>query len=145
MLDTHALIMQLLQTAIELGIGVLVPVLVKFVVTKMGTDKLVQAKAYTAIAVAAVQQTMATADAQTKKAAAMQKLADLTKGALKPQDIDHLVEDAVFTLKQQIGYSVKQSEAAPAPEKAKIGFAAKSPAPEAASVPAAVPAKQQVK
>lgn len=139
-MDTHALLMQLLQTLIELGIGVLVPVCVKFVMTKMKTDQLVQSKAYAAIAVAAVEQTMGTADAQAKKAAAIQKLADLTKGALKPNDIDHLIEDAVFTLNKQIGSSVAQVKAAQeqAPAKNPIGFASQQPA---AAAPEATPAE----
>lgn len=96
---------QLLLQLIEIGITFLVPIVVKFVLTKVQIDKLAQAKAYASIAVAAVEQTMSTADAQAKKDAAIKKLSELTKGALSPEEIDHLVEDAVFNLKQQIAKS----------------------------------------
>lgn len=101
-MDLHQLLLQTLQTLIEVGIAALVPIVIKWVFTKISLDQLVKYKALAQIAVAAVQQTMATADVLAKKDAAVQKLSQLTNGTLKPEEIDHLIEDAVFTLKQQI-------------------------------------------
>jgi phage holin, LL-H family len=101
-MDTHALIFQLIQTVIELGIGLLVPFAVKFLMTKIQINKLIQNQAYAAIVVKAVQQTMDTTDAQTKKEEAVKRLSTLTKGTLSPEEIDSLIHDAVFTLKKQI-------------------------------------------
>lgn len=79
------------------------------------------------IAVAAVEQTMTDVHTDERKAAAERRLSQLTKGALTPEEIDHLIENAVFTLKQQIGHSVKAVQ--PAPEKAPIGFTPEAAAP----------------
>jgi len=125
-MDVHALVLQLLQALIELGIAVLVPMVIKWVFTKISLGNLVKYKSLAQFAVAAVEQTMKEAHMGEKKAAAEKKLSDLTKGALRPEEIDHLVEDAVFTLKQQIGHSVAQIQRAP--EKAPIGFVPKEPA-----------------
>ncbi len=143
-MNTNTLLVQVLQYVIELGIGVLVPVLVKFVMSKIGTEQLLQAKSYAAVAVAAVEQTMSSADGQAKKTAAVKKLSDLTKGALKPEDIDHLIEDAVFTLSKQIGHTVQQYQDVPT-VKSKIGFTNKSADQTASASPMAteaVPSKQ---
>ena len=147
MLDTHALLLQLLQTVLELGIGILVPVAFKFLMTKINMNKLVQNKAYASIAVQAVQQTMASSDAEAKKTDAERRLSALSKGALSPDEIDSLLHDAVFTLKQQIGHSVQQMQAAPAPQKQPIGFVQPAPtaAPEVAPAPAASPDEKQQK
>lgn len=82
--------------------------------TKTKTDQLIQLKALAQIAVVAVEQTMADAHMDEKKAAAVQKLSDLTKGALKPDEIDHLIEDAVFTLKTRLDLQRKLLPVEPA-------------------------------
>ena len=62
-----------------------------------------------------------------KKSAAEQKLSQITKGTLSAEEIDHLIENAVFILKQQIGRSMPASK--PSPVNAPIGLASKSTAP----------------
>jgi len=61
------------------------------------------------------QQTLAYAHVDEKKAAAEQRLSQLTKGALNPEEIDHLVEDALvsttFTGRSpETGFSQKAAE-----------------------------------
>jgi len=51
---------------------------------------------------------MSSADAQAKKDAAIKKLSELTKGALSPVEIDHLIENAVFNLKQSLAEQLPQ-------------------------------------
>lgn len=129
-MNANALLFTGLQSLIGAAIAVLVPMLVKFLLSKTTKEDLNKYVQLANIAVLAVQQTIPDANAEDKKQAAVNKLSALTKGALTPDQVDHLIESSVFLMKQQFDTDVKNAPAQP--NKAPIGFT--SPAP--ASAPA---------
>lgn len=98
---THDLIIKALQTVIEVGMAVLVPIVIKYVLSKISENNLVRYMALAEMAVKMVQQTMDGVDNDTKKKAAMDKISQLTKGALSADEIEHLLEYAVYEMKNQ--------------------------------------------
>lgn len=99
-METHELIIKGLQALIEVGIAVLVPIVIKYVLTKISRDNLIRYITLAEMVVKTVQQTMGDADNEDKKSTAVDKLSKLTHGSLNSQEIEHLLEAAVFEVKK---------------------------------------------
>lgn len=100
-MDSHELILKGLQALIEVGIAILVPIVIRYVLTKISKDNLIRYITLAEMVVKAVQQTMGDVDNEQKKATAFNKLLELTHGTLSSQEVEHLLEAAVFEVKKQ--------------------------------------------
>jgi len=105
-MDFHTLIFTALQSLIGVAIAVLVPVLVKFILSKTSKENLNKYMSLAALSVQAVQQSMGSASAEEKKKAAEVKLSVMVKGVLSAEEIDHLLESAVFLMKQNFDTAI---------------------------------------
>lgn len=92
--------MNTIQSLLSLGVTALIPFLVKFVLSKTSKENLGKYTQMATIAVLAVEQTMGGAPVEVKKMAAEARLSTVLKGALTPEEIDHLLESSVFLMKQ---------------------------------------------
>jgi len=105
-MDFHTLIFTALQSLIGVAIAVLVPVLVKFILSKTSKENLNKYMSLAALSVQAVQQSMGSASAEEKKKAAEVRLSAMVKGVLSAEEIDHLLESAVFLMKQNFDTAI---------------------------------------
>lgn len=110
----NALLMNTIQSLLSLGITALIPFLVKFVLSKTSKENLVKYTQMATIAVLAVEQTMGGAPVEVKKMAAETRLSSMLKGAINPDQIDHLLESSVFLMKQNYKTAVAAIPEAPA-------------------------------
>ena len=100
-MDTHAYIVQILQAVIGPAIVTLGPLAGKFLLSKTSAQNLARFGALAKMVVTAVEQTMPDAANEIKKATAASKLAAVTKGVLSEDDVSHLIESAVYDMKQE--------------------------------------------
>ena len=108
-MNYNALLMTTLQSLIGVGIAVLVPVLMKYILSKTSKENLVRYTAMANMVVLSVQQTMGSASLEERKKAAEGKLSTMTKGILNVDDIEQLIESAVFLMKQQFDLAVTET------------------------------------
>lgn len=112
-MNTHDLILQALQYLIEAGITVLIPFVIRFLLAHTSKENLAKYTQLAETVVMSIEQTMGAGNGAAKKAAAEAKLAQLLKGALSAEDIDHLIESAVFQMNKIWTDNVKTTPVAP--------------------------------
>lgn len=95
------IIVQVLDYVISVGIAALVPIVIRYILTKTHKENLLKYASMAEIVVKALEQTMGV-DSVAKKTAAVSKLASMTNGKVSSDDINHLIESAVYNLKVDV-------------------------------------------
>lgn len=113
-MNAHDLLLQGIQYLMEAGIATLVPFVINLLIHKIGLAKFQRDQLVAALIVKSIQETMGPGNGADKKAVVEQVLSNKLKGALTPADINHLIQSAVYDMKQDAAKA--QSQAAQAQE-----------------------------
>ncbi|KNY30032.1 phage holin [Pseudobacteroides cellulosolvens] len=103
----HDIILKTLQYIIEATIAILVPIVIRFVLTKTNKENLSKYVTIAEFIVKAVEQIYGGGNGSAKKSAAVTKLSQMTKGKLSTDDLHHLIEAAVFEMNKDLKQAIK--------------------------------------
>lgn len=109
-MNAQQLLLNGFQDFINAGIAVLVPIVIQYILTKVSKTKL-EKNAALALSIVKSLQTIGVLDIDIHKLAS-EKLAALTKGKLKAEDINHLIGSAMYEIMKD-GVTVLNSEQNP--------------------------------
>lgn len=102
----HDIFLKSLQYLIEVAIAILVPIVIRFVLTKTNKENLLKYVTIAGTVVKAVEQIYGGGNGNSKKSAAVTKLSQMTKGKLSTDDIHHLIEAAVFEMNKDLKHAL---------------------------------------
>jgi len=103
----HDIVLKTLQYTIEAAIAILVPIVIRYVLTKTSRENLAKYVTIAEFVVKAVEQMYGGGNGSVKKSAAATKLSEMTKGKLSADDIYHLIEAAVFEMNKDIKQAIE--------------------------------------
>ena len=101
------IILNILQYIIQAAIAILVPIVIRFVLTKTSRENLEKYVTIAEFVVKAVEQMYGGGNGSVKKSAAAAKLSEMTNGKLSTDDIYHLIEAAVFEMNKSLKQAIE--------------------------------------
>jgi len=101
------IMLKILLCIIEAAIAILVPIVIRFVLTKTSRENLEKYVKISEFVVKAVEQMYGGGNGSVKKSAAAAKLSEMTNGKLSTDDIYHLIEAAVFEMNKSLKQAIE--------------------------------------